>query len=363
MKQSGKRIFILLGAIVLTFASTVAFAFGFFQEGTWTNVSQEQEKLLQNLRIQAVQQLIDKKFTRFATMPFGPGNDNMHLSWSMTYPNYPEYTVKTGISLQDDLDILLQKKVQELDAQRPFFSNLAKFSTTNLVLNTGDIRQLKKVYLFKNQKDLNDLGYVVSSYRTRVNNDAAWRKDNIAISYRNIGNVRVLNTQQQLSFMDEIHYDSKAKNRKRDTVSGLAIMWWVTSVKGWGICGASRGINTVLLTNKAFEISQRYNHTRTYKNMYQNSINGKEFWIPGLDVAVYRMGGSQKDFVFKNIRTYPVVLVMNYDGSAGWTEELFVLSKETDRGELKYIGKKWNCYTWEANGKQFKSCYRSVSWW
>ena len=51
--------------------------------------------------------------------------------------------------------------------------------------------------------------------------------------------------------------------------------------------------------------------------MYQNSINGKEFWIPGLDVAVYRMGGSQKDFIFKNIREYPVVLVMNYDGSAG----------------------------------------------
>jgi hypothetical protein len=40
--------------------------------------------------------------------------------------------------------------------------------------------------------------------------------------------------------MDEIHYDPSAKNRKKDTVSGLAIMGGVSSVKGGGICGASR---------------------------------------------------------------------------------------------------------------------------
>ncbi len=291
-------------------------------------------------------------------MPFGPGNDNMHLTWSQVYPNYPEYLVNTGINLEDDLDILLEKKIQ--NTARSFFPSLTKSADT-FILSDEEIKQLHKVYLFKNEKDLKDLWYVVSSYRTRVNNDAAWRKDNIAISYRNIGNVRVLNTQQQISFMDEIHYDASIKNRKRDTVSGLAIMWGVTSVKGWGICGASRGINTVLLTNKAFDILQRYNHTRTYKNMYDNEINGKQFWIPGLDVAVYRMGGSQKDFIFKNIREYPVVLVMNYDGTSGWTEELFVLSHESDRGTLEYIGKKGNCYTWKANDESFTSCYNSVA--
>ena len=74
--------------------------------------------------------------------------------------------------------------------------------------------------------------------------------------------------------------------------------------------------------------------------MYQNEIDGQEFRIPGLDVAVYRMASSTKDFVFKNIRPYPVVMVMNFDGTAGHMEELFVLSHEEDRGTLEYIGNK-----------------------
>jgi vancomycin resistance protein YoaR len=229
-------------------------------------------------------------------------------------------------------------------------------------LDDKDIAELSTVYLFKNQQDLEDLWYVVSSYRTRVNTDAAWRKDNIAISYRNIWNVRVINPQQQLSFMDEIHYDASANDWKRDTVSGLAIMWGVTSVKWWGICGASRGINATIITNKAFDIVTRYNHSKTWKHLYQNVINGQEIWLPGMDVAVYRMWWSQKDFVFKNIREYPVVLVMNYDWTSGWTEELFVLSHEEDRGTLQYIGRKGNCFSWEANGEAFRSCYNSVSW-
>ncbi|HBB04773.1 TPA: hypothetical protein DCZ39_07975 [Patescibacteria group bacterium] len=173
--------------------------------------------------MQAIQQLIDNKFTHFATMPFGPGNDNMHITGSMTYPDYPDYVVKTNIFLQDDLDVLLAKKMKEQPVARSFFAKLTNTSSDTLVLSTGEIQQLKKVYLFKNEKDLKDLGYVVSSYRTRINNDVDWRKNNISISYRNIGNVRVLNTQQQLSFMDEVHYDPAIK-WKRDTVSGLAIM-------------------------------------------------------------------------------------------------------------------------------------------
>lgn len=360
MKKFGKKIIILLVSAFLLIVSSLAFALGFFQEGTWIISSQSQESFVQELRIQAIQQLIEQKFDRFVTMPFGPGNDFMHLSGSQVYPDYPGYLVTTGIDVQDDLDILLENKIQEFDTVHPFYFSLVNFSASTLVLTEDEINQLQNVYLFKNEKDIKALWYVVSSYRTRINNDAVWRKDNIAISYRNMGNVRVLNTQQQISFMDEIHYDAQANDWKRDTVSGLAIMWGVTSVKGWGICGASRGINAAIITNKAFDIITRYNHTRTWKYLYQNIINGKEYRLPGLDVAVYRMGGGQKDFVFKNIRTYPVVLVMNYDGTTWWQEELFVLSHESDRGELEYIGKKGNCYSWEANSESFKSCYNSV---
>ena len=337
----------------MTIVSTLTVAFWF----------SSQEQLSHALRMNMIQQLIDKKFNRFVTIPFGPSNDTMHITWSMTYPDYPEYIVATGIQLQDDLDVLIQKKLQTVDISRSLSSPFSSFSADTFILDDEEIKQLQHVYLFKSQQDLGDLWYVVSSYRTRINNDAAWRKDNISISYRNIGNVRVLNTKQIFSFMDEVHKDPNANDWKRYFVDGRAIMWGLSRVVGWGICGAARGINTVILPNKAFEVITRYNHTRTYKNMYDNQINGQEFWIPWLDVAVYRMSGSTKDFVFKNIREYPIVLVMNYDGTPGWMEELFVLSHENDRGTLKYIGKKGNCYTWEANDVPFKSCYNAVSWW
>lgn len=351
MKGLKRKLFILSILLLSALVSTIAFSF--FQEGGW----EDKEELMQALRIQSINQLIESNFDRFITMPFWPGYDNIHLTGSMTYPDYPDYYLNTWIDLQDDLDILLTNKVDELG----IYSRLKKSSLDTIILTTEDINQLKKVYLFKNEQDLKDLWYVVSSYRTRVNKDAAWRRDNIFISYRNIANVRVLNTQQTMSFMDEIHYNPNNKDWKLDTVSGLAIAWGIVTVKGWWICGASRGINTVLLTNKAFDILERYNHTRTYRNLYQNEINGKEFWLPGLDVAVYRMWGSAKDFKFKNIRNYPIVLIMNFDWTIWWTEELFVLSKETDRGELKYIGKSGNCYTREANGEKFRSCYKSVA--
>ncbi|MBU0627144.1 hypothetical protein KKG31_02820 [Patescibacteria group bacterium] len=45
----------------------------------------------------------------------------------------------------------------------------------------------------------------------------------------------------------------------------------------------------MILPNKAFEILERKNHTYNYTNLYNNTINGKESWIPGLDVAVYKL--------------------------------------------------------------------------
>ena len=130
----------------------------------------------------------------------------------------------TGIIVQDDLDVLLLKKIEEVYAHRSRFGKFSEPSFEEITRTDEDFQQLKTVYLFKTEEDLKDLGYVVSSYRTRINDDAARRSQNIMISYRNIGNVRVLNPQQQLSFMDEIHYDPATHNWKKDTVSGLAIM-------------------------------------------------------------------------------------------------------------------------------------------
>jgi len=219
MPNSVKKIILL----VLTVVSLFAVVFGFFQEASWSS----QDHVMHNLRIQAIQQLIQKKFNRFVTIPFGPGNDIMHLTWSITYPDYPDYTVTTGINLQDDLDLLLEKKLQGMNGLYHILSNVSPDSFT---LSDEEINQLYKVYLFKTQQDLEDLWYVVSSYRTRINNDADRRKNNISISYRNIGNIRVLNPDEEFSFMNEVHNDHAVKYWTRDFVAGRAIMWGITKV-------------------------------------------------------------------------------------------------------------------------------------
>lgn len=368
MERSTRKILIALLWLVLLF-----WIFGYAQDDIEiqnTIWSQDQSQFVQTLRTQAIKQLIENKFDRWETLPFGPGNDSLVLTWSQVYPTYPNFVVNKEIDVKDDLDTLLAKKMQEMSVNHSLTYELPtllktgqEFSFANFTLSEGEIKQLKKVYLFKNQQDLETLGYVVSSYRTRINTDSksSGRRDNISISYWNLGNVRVLNPGQEISFMDEIHYDPSLKN-KRDTVSGRANIWGIRQIKGWGICGAAWWINAVIRPNKAFEVTERFNHSRTYKNLYKNTINGKESWIPGLDIAVYSFPGSVKDFKFKNIREYPVVLVMNFDGTEEWMEELFVLGKETDRGELTYEWRQWNCFFWNANGEPFKSCYGAISW-
>lgn len=268
--------------------------------------------------------------------------------------------MNTGIVLEDDLDVLVYKKIDEIYTNRTWLQKFSAPSFENIVWTDEDIKNLEKVYLFKDDQDLKDLWYVVSSYRTRTNNDPSWRQANIFNSYWNMGNVRVLNPDQELSFMEEIHYEASAGDHKRDLAFGLANIWGLNMVKWWGICGAAWGIHGTIVSNKAFAINERFNHTISYNYLYENTINGQHYWIPGLDVAVYSLSYGKKDFLFKNIREYPVVLVMNFDGTPGHQEEWFVLSREEDRGYVKYIGNAGTCYTREANGKKIKSCYSRV---
>jgi hypothetical protein len=118
---------------------------------------------------------------------------------------------------------LIENKIKEFDGDRSVIGRLADSSMETITLDDADLQQLKTVYFFKNDQDLRDLGYVVSSYRTRTNKDAAWRKDNIFISYLNIGNIRVLNTQEEFSFMNEVHADTSIKPRSRGFVAGYGI--------------------------------------------------------------------------------------------------------------------------------------------
>ena len=124
--------------------------------------------------------------------------------------------------MQDDLDILLSKKIEEIYANRSWLQRFSEPSFATILLTEEDIRALETVYFFKSQADLEAMGYVVTSFRTRINKDPKWRQSNIMISYRNMGNVRVLHPGQVLKFMDEIHYNPAHNNHKRDLASGMA---------------------------------------------------------------------------------------------------------------------------------------------
>jgi hypothetical protein len=128
---------------------------------------------------------------------------------------------------------------------------------------------------------------------------------------------------------------------------------------GW-ICGGGFGFFGVSAVNQGLKILERHNHTTRYRGLYNNELNGENVRYPGLDTSVYSFGNSKKDFRLQNIRSYPIILVMNYDRTKWWIEEVFTLGKVEDRGTFSYLWQRGNCYVWEFNGEEFKSCYGSL---
>jgi hypothetical protein len=120
-------------------------------------VPSNQEEFMHTLRMQAITILIENKFDHFETMPFGPGNDALHISGSTSYPQYPNYVVNKEIEVKDDLDILLEKKILAIDANYSLSYELPTFSLDTMRLDREELQHVGKVFLFKNQKDLQDL--------------------------------------------------------------------------------------------------------------------------------------------------------------------------------------------------------------
>ncbi len=317
----------------------------------------------QKTRIKIVKQLISQWYDKFITTPYLPWTFSLHLSWSTDYPEYPDFIVQQNISRFDSLDLVLRNHFSQYKKEISHYFIYGKsfdYRLLDIQLNTWEIHQLKNVYLFKSLKDLKDLWYLVSSYRLRTNTDATYRRNNIYNSYYNIWNVRILNPGEEFSFMDEIHYDKKNPKDNIPLSSGLGQAGGVKSMYGWGICGWGFGIFGVLAVNQWINILERHNHTTRYRGLYNNQLNGKNVWFPWLDTSVYSFPHSKKDFRVKNIRNYPIVLVMNYDASYWWNEEIFSLWKESDRWSFEYLGKQWSCYVWDFNGEKFRSCYKNL---
>lgn len=109
------------------------------------------------MRARAIQTLIEHNFDHWETFPLGAGYDFLHITGDMKYPEYPDFFMTTGIDLKDDLDLLLEKKIEEVSLRNPLMYQLPDFTFSSLQLTEEDIKGLKKVYLFKNEQDIRNL--------------------------------------------------------------------------------------------------------------------------------------------------------------------------------------------------------------
>lgn len=328
--------------------------------------SEDFHDFYQHVRIHLIQDLIDQGFDKFAKTPYKPGTFTIHLSWvTLATPseNYPDFFLSKRVEGTDSLDEFLRtyfRQYKDILAHYFVYGEMPKQPLPPIILDQTQVNSWKNIFLFKELDDLQLLNYDVSSYRLRENKDAQYRRDNIYISYYNIWNVRILNPGEVFSFMDEIHYDKKNPGDNIRLASGFGQAGGVRSMYGWGICGWGFGIFGVLAVNQWVGILERHNHTTRYGNLYNNELNGKDVSAPGLDTSVFNFGGSKKDFRVVNNRNYPIVLVMNYDRTYGWIEEIFSLWRIKDRWTFAYLGKQWRCYVWNFNGEDFKSCYSEL---
>jgi hypothetical protein len=150
--------------------------------------------------------------------------------------------------------------------------------------------------------------------------------------------------------------------KQENYVEGYAIIEWEEEKDyGWWMCGASTAIYQWILTNAWLQVTKLRNHSKRYSNLYTAYINHEKVETPWIDSAVYY---GQIDLTMKNITPNPIILVMNYDGSWWWQEEVFTLSLWAHKWAFEFISWErwhdWWCYSRLINGKKETSCYKEI---
>ena len=318
----------------------------------------------QQVRKLIIQQLVNQWFTGWIVHPWSGMTNGM-----LTSIGTGMYDISYPVESTDGLDILLQDLMSRYAAISLDPAMRTNIKIEDIIIRESDWHRWSDIYLFKNATDLYDLGYEIVSHRTRINNDKEYRRFNIMTAFAKMGNVVVLNPWQEISYLRDIQFDNGPKKVYK---YGLSIIGdEEISDYGGGICGSSTALYQGILTNMALHISQRRNHTRRYSNLYPAIINWQYIKTPGIDSALY---GPSLDLNFTNIRSYPVIIVANYDGSVWGNEEVFSLAYTGDRGSFEYLSsyktstvdssngtilRGW-CYLWKINGVEQKSCYKKV---
>jgi hypothetical protein len=306
-------------------------------------------KAHERIRLLILKTMISKWFSGFIPTPFTDGNNKIGLLFNT---GFVDFVLLEDITQKDVLDNLIINKLIQ-------YKNKISHSipTNGLTITQQEYENLHDIYLFKSNEDLYKLWYEVVSYRYRTSHDAAYRRYNISLAFSMLGNIRIINPHETFSFQNTIRNVDQANlwwNFKVwfAIVGGVNVpLYW------WGLCGASTAFYQWVLTNTAIEITERYPHTKRYANLYDSVVNWQVINTPGLDSTVFF---PTRDIQVTNIRDYPLIVVMNYDGSIGWLEEAFSLAKITDKWTLQYKWSTKKCYVREINGTDVSSCYQRI---
>ena len=316
------------------------------------------------LRKYIISKLIENKFSKFASQP--------NFWWSSIYLNPPKtktgsmnFDVVKNINQSDNLDDYINNYIYQYNN----LTNEQKFNPSNFsdfLLIFDDYKFWSDIYMYKTEKDLRDMWYILTSYRTRINKDTEYRRYNIKTAFYYFGNVRVLNIWESIYYMNEINYDPAYE---KNYLSWLSIVnddeiptYW------WWLCGSSTAIYQWILSNKSIWVRSR-SHSKRRTNLYAANINGINITTPWLDSTIYN---SKYDLVITNKTDHPIVIISNFDGKNWWQEQNFTLWHASDIWDFDKAKKnqtvskttktnKWKCYNRVINGKNKQSCYNEIN--
>ncbi len=267
------------------------------------------------IRSEVIKQLVAQWFSGFITVPYPTSWYNALTASGVGVT----YVVNTILSWNDDLDL--------------FLSGMDFDTLKELKISRGKRSTRSHIQLFRNTKDLENLWYTVVSHRTRINKDEAYRRTNISQAFKLLSYVRIILPGEQFEFLKNAQYDGK---EQKNYLNGYAIIENdEIKVYGGGICGASTAIYQWTVTNKSLQPTKLRSHSKWFTSLYTATINWQLVKNPWIDAAIYE---GVLDFHVKNISTHPIIIVMNYDGSYGWLEQIFSLGYTGDLGSIEYVG-------------------------
>lgn len=311
------------------------------------------------IRTEIIKQILDKQVVSFIQRPYKSRNSN----YGVTIRD--NKIVSSAIEESDDLDLIINNALIRI-----------RSGNQNLTFAKKDFVALGPIYLWKNEQELQSIGYQVVSSRYRTNNDPSYRRHNIYTAFNFLWNIKVLNPWESFNYLWSIHYDPKqGKNYK----NGLAIVQdEEIPVYGWWICWGSTATYQWLITNTALTLQWR-NHSKWFSNLYTAVINGKKISTPGIDATVFAWS---VDIKITNSSDHPIIIALNYNGNFGGIEEVFSLGLPKDQWSLEFISQKTSykkvtkkdqktkenysetvktwCYTRKINGLNKTSCYKEV---